>query len=232
MLVPNQLPQIIGYGAYTVPDAQRLVAVPAARVHRWLQGRTRRYHNENVIDAPLWESKLPLIDGVLHLSFRDLIELRMVDRFRQQKISMPYLRKVVSAAQKLVGDSHPFSTSRFKTDGRKLYLEIISSTAEPELIEVLSGQHAFHSIISEGLKDIHFEDGVAAFWMPESGKGEVVIDPRRSFGQPVLTRSGVPTSTIKLLEQSGRSVRAISVDFEIDEKSVKAALGFENKLAA
>lgn len=223
---------LIGVGIYTVPQASRLSNVPPMRIKRWLKGRTREYNGRKVFDAPLWESSLEEVDGTLHLSFRDLIELRMVDRFRAQRLSMPYLRKVVSAARELLGDSHPFSTSRFKTDGKRLYLEVLKRTQEPELVEVLSGQMAFHSIISVGLKDVEFQDGVAALWRPESGRGDVVVDPERSFGQPILSDFGVPTSAIKLSASAGRTPREISRDFEISERAVKSAIAFEEKLAA
>jgi uncharacterized protein (DUF433 family) len=223
---------LLGRGVYTVPDAARLVGVNQGRIRRWLAGNTRSYKGEIINDPPLWNPVLGDIDGSLHLTFRDLIELRFVDLFRQQKISMPYLRKVVHAAQSLIGDTHPFSTSRFKTDGKRLYVELVHRTKEPELIEVLNGQHAFHSIISVGLKDIEFDAGVASRWFPIAGRGDVVVDPQRSFGQPVLSQSGVPTSTIRLLAEAGRTPKEISIDFEVAEKSVKAALAFESKLAA
>lgn len=223
---------LLGVGIYTVGDAARLVDVPAARIRRWMLGRDRIYNGERVFDAPLWRSALPDVDGVLHLSFRDLIELRMVDRFRAQHLSMHYLRKVVIAARELIGDNHPFSTSRFKSDGKRLYLEILHSTNEPELIEVLSGQHAFHSIISVGLRDVEFDDGFASLWRPEGGRGDVVLDPERSFGQPVLQDTGVPTATIKLIFDSGRTTKQISQDFEIAERAVRSAIAFEERLAA
>lgn len=223
---------LLGIGVYTVSEAARLSAVPPTRIRRWLTGRSRVYQGQNVFDPPLWRSAVDLADGSLHLSFRDLIELRMVDRFRAHRLSMPYLRKVVSAAQMLIGDTHPFSTSYFKTDGRRLYLEVIRKTKEPELIEVLSGQHAFHSIISVGLKDVEFSGGIASLWTPESGRGDVVVDPERSFGQPVLAVSGVPTSTISMLSEAGLSVRDISRNFEITQREVRSALSFEERLAA
>lgn len=223
---------LLGLGIYTVSDAARLSDVPTTRIRRWLTGRERFYRGQRVFDAPLWHSALPDVEGHLHLSFRDLIELRMVDRFRAQKISLPYLRKVVEAAQSLIGDSHPFSTSSFKTDGKRLYLEVLRNTNEPDLIEVLSGQHAFHSIISVGLKDVEFEQGVASLWLPESGRGDVVLDPDRSFGHPVLRESGVPTAAIKRMWEVGRSVREIARDFEIAERAVRSAISFEEKLAA
>lgn len=221
-----------GRGAYTAPEAGRLTGVPTSRVHRWLEGRSRVYKGDEVFDPPLWHPELPAVDGRLHLSFRDLIELRIVDRFRQRRISLPYLRKVVEAAQVLLKDTHPFSNSRLKTDGRRLYLEIISATREPQLVEVLSGQHAFHSIISEGLRDVRYEDGSASLWTPETGNGEVVLDPRRALGQPLLQRYGVPTAAVRLQAQAGRTPREISRAFEIDERSVRAALRFEAALAA
>lgn len=223
---------LVGTGLYAPGDASRLTTVPTARIRRWLSGRKRQYKGEAVFDEPLWDSQIPEIDGSLFLGFRDLIELRLVDGFRKQKLSMPYLRKVVESAQKLIGDTHPFSTAKFKTDGERLYFEILETTREPQLIEVLSGQHAFHSIVSKGLQDIEFEAGVAALWRPGEGNGEVVVDPARSFGQPILDRYGTSTAAIYLAYDAGRSVREIADAFEMDEKAVKSAIRFEMSLAA
>lgn len=223
---------LIGTGLYTPAEAARLTKVPTSRLRRWMCGNKRRNGEQDVFDPPLWHSEVPEVDGSLYLGFRDLIELRLVDGFRQQNISLPYLRKVVEAARRLVGDTHPFSTTKFKTDGRRLFFEIVESTREPQLIEVLSGQHAFHAIVSKGLQDVEFDGGSASLWRPNDGNGEVVIDPSRSFGQPILDRYGTPTSAIRLAYASGRAVREIENDYEIDEKAIRAALRFEDRLAA
>lgn len=228
----NDHPDILGLGAYSVADAKILSGVHESRIRRWLLGRERHHAGRRVFDPPLWSAQLPSIDGGLYLGFRDLIELRMVDRFRREGVSLPYLRKIVGSARELVGDSHPFSTSRFKTDGRRLYLQMLTKTGEPMLIEVLSGQHAFHSIISHGLRDIEFQDGVASVWRPEIGRGEVVIDPRRAFGQPIVARFGVPTHTISEHVKRGRLPQDVANDFEIDDRALRAALAFEAQLAA
>jgi uncharacterized protein (DUF433 family) len=224
--------QIIGRGAYTAAEAGRLARVPVTRVHRWLEGRERSYAGKTVVDPPLWQPEFPRMDGRLFLSFRDLIDLRVVDRFRRMRVSLPYLRKVVSAAREILRDSHPFSNAQLKSDGRRVYIEILSATREPALVEILSGQHAFHSIISEGLRDIEFEGDAATLWRPAEGKGRVVVDPRRSFGAPILAEYGVPTAILKLHADEGRTVSEIARDFELDDRSVKAALSFEAALAA
>jgi uncharacterized protein (DUF433 family) len=221
-----------GKGAYTAPEAARLTGVPVSRVHRWLEGRERRYRGNPVFDVPLWTAELSSIEGRLLLSFRDLVELRVVDRFRASKLSMPYLRKVVEAAREILQDDHPFSNAKLKSDGRRVYVEIISATREPALVEVLTGQHAFHSIIAQGLKDVEFDGDFARIWRPSTGRGQVVLDPARSLGQPILDKSAVPTAIIRLHHGNGRSAASISRDFEIDEKAVRGALAFEAALAA
>lgn len=223
---------LIGRGLYSVSEAGRLTSIPASRIGRWLNGRTRTYRGEAVFDRPLWMPELPATDGQLNLSFRDLIEVRMVDRFRSKGLSLPYIRKVVEAARAIVGETHPFTSNSFKTDGKRVYQEVLSKTDEPKLIEVLEGQHAFHSIIALGLKDIEFEDGELLLWRPQTGRSDVILDPSRSFGQPILGQSGVSTAIIKLAFDTGRSSRDIGRDFEISERSVRSALAFEAKLAA
>lgn len=224
--------EIIGKGVYTTADVFRLTHIPASRVSRWLHGRRRLYAGDYVYDAPLWTPDLPDIDGTLHLTFRDLIEVRMVDAFRRQGLSLPYIRQVVRAAQELLQTSHPFTSHRFKTDGRRLYFEVVQKTKEPKLIEVLNGQHAFHSIMAVGLKDIVFENGEAALWAPTTGRGDIVLDPLRSFGQPITRTAGIPTSALKLQASAGRTAKQLATDFEVSEREVISALAFEEQLAA
>ena len=86
---------LIGKGLYSAPDAARLTGIPVRRIGRWLRGGSHRYRTERVVDRPLREPEISEIDGHLFLSFRDLIELRIVDRFRAHGLSLPYIRKVV-----------------------------------------------------------------------------------------------------------------------------------------
>src|SRR5688572_30485935 len=114
----------IGIGFYTVPEASRLLKIPAVNIRRWLGGYTyRRGKALGVELAPLWTPQLPSDNGHLQLGFRDLIELRFVQAFKNAGLNLIVIRNCLEYARTLVGDERPFSTRLFRTDGKTIFLE-------------------------------------------------------------------------------------------------------------
>src|SRR5262245_60731080 len=109
--------QLIGVGIYTVSEAVWLTNVSPARIRRWMLGYDFQVGDKKRSSAPVWTPDLPKIDDSLALSFRDLIEVRFVDYFLRHGVSWNMLREAAAYASQEVGSSHPFSTSKFKTDG-------------------------------------------------------------------------------------------------------------------
>ena len=64
-------------------------------------------------------------DDTLELGFRDLIELRFVAAFIAEGLALQTIRACLSTARELVDCDHPFSTRRFKTDGKRIFLETV-----------------------------------------------------------------------------------------------------------
>ena len=60
----------------------------------------------------------------------------------------------------------------------------------------------------------------------------IVIDPRLSFGRPVLSGVGVPTEIIVDRFKAGDSMDEMAKDYGVDEKEIEEALRFEQRLAA
>jgi hypothetical protein len=72
-------PRLLGIGLYTVADAARLLHMPAGTARRWLNGYSYSDRGEQHHAAPLWPTDIaPVDDNPRGLSFRDLMELRMV----------------------------------------------------------------------------------------------------------------------------------------------------------
>jgi uncharacterized protein (DUF433 family) len=62
--------------------------------------------------------------------------------------------------------------------------------------------------------------------------GIVVLDPRRSFGQPIVNDEGVSTRVLAGAVQAEQSIERVAEWFEVKPASVRAAVDFENQLAA
>lgn len=221
--------QLIGVGLYTVSEAAKLTGIPAARIRRWLVGYHYRHGDDERWSDPLWTSEIPTLDDTLELGFRDLMELRFVERFVSAGLSLHTVRLAINCAREQIGEERPFSTTRFRTDGRTVFLQISEEAGEPRLIDLLRKQYAFNQVIEPSFKDIDFDGGRAARWWPLTRRKSIILDPARSFGQPIISNSGVPTEAIANAVKVESSIGTVAKIFEIPVRAVKDAVLFENR---
>ncbi len=99
-------------GFYTVREAARLLRIEnKQRIYRWLTSD----------DAVLARDYEP-ITGSQELSFWDLFEVRFVETFRTQGLSLQFIRKVATKARTEFKTQHPFalSDSKYLTDRKRI----------------------------------------------------------------------------------------------------------------
>jgi uncharacterized protein (DUF433 family) len=223
---------LIGIGLYTVPEAARLTRISVPRIRRWLTGYRYRSGDVEQASGPLWTPEVPKFGSKIELSFRDLMELRFVDLFLNQGLSLQAVRRAIEKAVALFGLERPLSTQRFRTDGRTIFLEVAGELEEPALFDLKRDQYLFHRMVAPSFKDIDFEDGVPARWWPATEARGIVLDPKRSFGKPIVAEYGVPAAALADAYKVRRSFKLVSLDYEIPEKAVREAVAFQERLAA
>ena len=222
-------------GIYSLTDASRYTHIPAGQLRRWAFGYERTLAKGIRRYPPVFEVSYEPLDHERVISFGDLIEARFVREFREAGVSLQTIRIAVQRAQELLESSHPFSTRKFKTDGKTIMAEIITAPDAPcELLDLKNNQMALNRILSPYLfKGIEFTDGdVACRWWPHGEGNAVVLDPRRSFGQSILNESGVPTNTLFLSFKANGSAKAVAEIFELPLRDVEKAIEYERELAA
>ncbi|MEY4564633.1 MAG: hypothetical protein RLZZ618_3910 [Pseudomonadota bacterium] len=228
--------ELIGTGIYPLHQAARLVGVEPRAVRRWLQGYSRKYKGESVQSEPLWQTQLrdEGLPGDV-IGFRDLLELRMVAAFVCHGVDLKVIRATVDAARRDFGASYPLTNQQFLTDGKRIFLEAIEkSTGEAKMIDVLRKQHVFSDIIRPSLyAGIEYGQEGAVRWYPEGRRKVIVLDPGLQFGTPVIAEAGIPTDTLhaSYLAEEGDHHMVARI-FDISTRMVKAAVAFEEKLAA
>ena len=98
------------------------------------------------------------------------------------------------------------------------------------LVNIDDLQLAIRAIIERFLTSIDTDiDGKSLRWWPMEKSQPVVIDPRRSFGQPIVDREGVPT--LLLAEQVSiiKSAPAVAYWYEVEINAVEAAHRYETE---
>ncbi|HUU85616.1 MAG TPA: DUF433 domain-containing protein [Phycisphaerae bacterium] len=229
----GDLSPYLGVGIYGVAEAARLTDVRAQRIRRWLEGYTFSCAGKLHASPPVWRRQLPDVDGTLALGFLDLIEVRFVDAFRRHGVTWRTIRRAAERARVLFDNEHPFCTESFQTDGRSIFAEVIDETGETSLIDVVKSQYAFKRMLQPYLYiGLEFQADQLVRWWPLGMRRRVVIDPRRAFGQPIVAKEGVPTAILAGAVQLEQSVAEVADWYEVDPRSVRDAVEFEEKLAA
>jgi len=219
-----------GVGAYSPIEAAKLLRMQPKTLRRWLYGYEYDHGDGEIHQPPLWAPQYDLErDGAL-LGFRDLVEARIVDALRRARIGLPTIRLCIDLAKEILGEEHPFSTRAFKTDGRRIFLEITQDVDEPRLIDLKLRQHVFRAFVLPSLSGIEFGEAAAERWWLNPKRKTIVADPERSFGQPIIASRGVLTSRIAQDVKAEGSVERVAALYEISARAVRDALSFQRGL--
>lgn len=225
----------LGIGIYSFADAARFLDAPARELRRWAHGysytgpdgQSRR--SPALLTAPQLEATE--FDGI---GFRDLLELRFVKVFRGHGLSMQAIRRAAENARDLFHSSHPFTCKRFQTDGRSIFATVHEETGDETLVDIIKRQHVFAKIVEPSLyAGIDFDDQQGALrWFPIPNSRKIVLDPERSFGQPVIAGTGVPTAAIvdSLVAENG-NVERVARLFGVSRDAVLKAQQFESRVS-
>lgn len=144
----------------------------------------------------------------------------------------------MSEAETLLGEKH-FANKRFFTDGSGIYLQLQGSLRNQKaesLLRLLSGgQWVIPEIILQTSEQIDFDtvSEHAIRWYPVPGDRRIVLDPRISFGAPIIASHGIKTINIyDLYLAENNNINAVSDWMEIEKDEILSAIEFEMKLAA
>jgi uncharacterized protein (DUF433 family) len=217
--------------AYPAAEAGRLVGLSPTRVRRWLRGYDYRYAAGIQHQQPVIRQRGTY--GTTYASFLDLIDLLFVKRFLDYGISLQKVRKALNEATELLGTDH-FARRSFFTDGSNIYLEV--RERGDAILQLLSGgQWVIAPIIQELAVQIDFDSpsGLARRWYPLGPDGFVVLDPLVSFGRPTIANRGIATANIyDFFLAERRRVEPVCSWLQLEQQEVRAAVAFEERLAA
>jgi uncharacterized protein (DUF433 family) len=214
-------------GLYTVAEASKLLLVSPRRVRGWISGYKAK---------PVLQNDVGWLNGSLAFSFANLMEMRFIEFFAGCGVKVASIRAMAAEARNILDHPHPFATNTlFRTDGRAIFAEISAGIDDDaQLYDLRKKNWAMLPIIEQSLfKDTTYDPaGDASSWRPRVDSApNVIIYPRRSFGQPVLKPSGVPTRTLNEAWAAEGDIASVAKWYEIPEAHVLEAITFERRLA-
>jgi uncharacterized protein (DUF433 family) len=222
--------RLIGVGLYTPREASLYTGIPANDIRRWVFG----YRAHGVAHPGLWTPQLAFLEENL-LGFHDLLEIRFVHAFRRHGVSLQAIRSASRQAKEMFEQPYPFTCKRFQTDGRSVFATVLDETGDEALLDLVKRQWAFKQVIKPSLYEgiDYAGQGAAQRWYPQKRSKEIVLDPARNFGKPILTEVGIDTSALYLAYKAeGENAKRVATIFEIALSAVESAVAYEQRIAA
>lgn len=215
---------------FTPADAERIVGAPASTTRRWLEGYAYEHKGKQRTKGPRLGPSATRIDGVLLMSFLDLVEVRMARVLRRQRVSWPHIDLAAAFFRDAWHNQHPFALQRFRSDGRAVFVELGRGIGDSSLLQLGTDQFVFDALIEQSLFDIldFREDGMPWRLWPRGRDAGVVVDPARSFGRPILDEQGVPVRVIAAAYAANdNQIDRVARWFDLPVEAVEAAIRYE-----
>lgn len=201
--------------AYGVSEAARFIRIPRATLAYWTRG-----------PRPLIEPPQP--GGPL--SFNNLVEAHVLRALRSvHGTGMASVRSALSYAEEQLDISRLLLNDELLTSGGDLFLQQLD-----QLINLSrSGQLALRKLLKDCLNRVERDDQRLPFRLypvlPHQSANALAIsiNPRISFGRPVLAGSGVSTRALVDRIDAGEEIADVAHDYGLDESQIQDAVLYE-----
>jgi uncharacterized protein (DUF433 family) len=211
--------------AYSIAQAAHHLKIPAPTIRSWVLGRdyprqSGKGRFEPVIAAPT--------DPEHRLSFRNLIELAALRALRtEHEFKLSAVRTALDFASRELHDSDLLASKDLYARPGELFLERYG-----QLINLnRAGQLGIQAMLQGLLHRIQWHKNAAVrFFPPLPSRPEaksVMLDPRVSFGRPVLARLGVSTAVIVDRINAGEDKAELTKDYGATDEEIMDALAYE-----
>jgi uncharacterized protein (DUF433 family) len=225
---------------YTYAEAARALDVPPSTFATWAKGYVRRPHGRKAVTGAAIVTSFQSGRGALAVPFVGLAEGMVLAAVRSSGVSLQRVRPALEVLAREIGIEHALASRALYTDGAELlfdYAQHASSEeaeAANELTVVRSGQRVFRDVIAEYLQRIDYAaDGYARLIrLPAYERAEVVVDPTRSFGQPIFARGAARLSDVLDRFWAGDDIETLVAEFGVPAAEIEDALRAASRRAA
>jgi len=231
-----------GTALYTVSEAARYLDVPTSTFTTWAHGYHRRpTGRREVIGAPILTAlPRPGHRGPV-VPFIGLAEGLVLAAMRRSKVPLQRIRPALARLEQEFGLAHALASRRLYTDGAEVLFDYAETTedrdaarAARDLVVVRSGQRVFNDIVAAYLQRLEFDaDGYARLIrLPAYEIADIVVDPRRGFGQPIFARGGARLDDALGLFRAGEPLDDVAEEYGVPRAQLEDAVRIATRPAA
>lgn len=211
----------INNGIYTLPEVSRILRLPYYKVNKWVNS----YWDTKL--GASFESKYSwTVKNSKAVSFHTLIEFYVLILLAESGVSTKCVLHAHVELSKLYNTAFPFAQKSIldgiRTTGKKVFVETKDG------ILSLDGNKQFNlDFIRVFFRNLDFDNELIAsrFW-PLGKDRNIVVDPMRQFGHPVIGATNIYPETLFNLYKAGEPIEFIAFTYEIDMAHVRDAIEF------
>jgi uncharacterized protein (DUF433 family) len=220
--------EVLEMPSYGIPEVASYLLIPVTTLRAWVLGQ----HYQSAGGRRLFTPPLEIAQRTPPLlSFLNLVEAHVLDGIRRhQGVTLQNVRTALVYLEKHFPSEHPLADRRFETDGLDLFIEHYG-----KLINISrEGQVTMRDLVAAYLRRVERDPkGIPIRLFPFTRHRQpeepmsVVIDPRVSFGRPVLVGTGIATEIIAERYKAGESMDDLADDYGRRREEIEEAIRYE-----
>jgi uncharacterized protein (DUF433 family) len=195
---------------YTRADVALQLGLPATTLGDWLRS--------GALEAGSGGRGEPTI------TFAGLVETHMLRHLRHSGLSLQAIGEAAVALRSRAGRRYPLAWSGLAHDGRDLLIEIAAEGREQGWERIRDSQGGLPGVLLRGSAAVGWsDDGYAGtLRLVIYHDIDVIVDPSRSHGQPLVKGSDVHVEDVVDHVRTGSSYREIATKFGLEDFEVEA----------
>ncbi|TDO54614.1 hypothetical protein EV643_101404 [Kribbella sp. VKM Ac-2527] len=207
--------------SYTRAEVSLHLGLPATTLGHWLRSGALE-----AVESPG--------RGEATITFAGLVETHMLRQLRQAGLSLQAIGDAAVALRSKAGRHYPLAWQGLAHDGRDLLIEIAAEGRDPAWERIRDSQGGLPGVVRRGSAAVGWaDDGYAAtLRLVVYSDVDVLVDPLRSYGQPILEGAGnaAGPGEVELIRvedvvdhaRAGEPYHAIATKFGLEDFEVEA----------
>lgn len=223
VLVPEPV-DLLERPTYSMSQVDRLLSLKSGTARRWIDGYQRggKFY-EPVVRPERTDHEI--------VTWGEFVETRLLSEYRDAGVPMLNLRPAILRLREQFG-AYPLARAKPFVQGRQLVHEIQADVNLPEVLRLVVVSKNDQLVLSESARNFYnsldysvASDSVALRVRPQRGNDDVLVDPLRQFGEPVVR--SVPTDVIAEQVRAGDHIESIAALFDLTVSQVESAIRYE-----
>lgn len=207
---------------YSYSDVDRLVGLRSGTALRWLEG----YERAGKFYEPVLRPERTGSDAV---TWGEMVEGRLLAEFRSRDVPVQRLRPAIVELRKEFG-RYPLARAKpfLDVEGRELVRVIqehVGLERQLRLVVVRNGQLVLADSAERFSSAVEYVGDVVGRLKPDLRTPDVVMDPRRAFGQPAVRN--VRTESLGEDFRAGTSREELADLYDLSPEQIDEAIRFE-----